>query len=540
MVRLEEKLGLIAIAVSMAYRAGVNYGDTLGTTVMWDSILYRTLYAKKICVPVVKENAKVQFEGAYVKEPIPNMYDSVVSFDLNSLYPSIIMQYNMSPETVNNNTNTNQNLTVEQILDNPRIVKNDPEQSTCVAATGQCFNTGVRGVIPALVEEMYSDRVRIKSEMLQLKDAIEKNSTPALVKLAQRLDNEQMTIKLLLNSLYGAIGNRYFRYFDIRIARAVTLTGQLTIKWAEVELNKRLNQACQTSGVDYIIAIDTDSLYVNMHPLLKIATGDSPPADEISWLSGASEKLEEWLAGSYEELFNVLGGYENKMKMKREVIANKAIWTAKKRYILNVHDSEGVRYAEPRLKIMGIEAIKSSTPEKCRDALKNLFKVIIDKEKSEVVEYINNFKSDFMNFTVEEVSSPKGVSNIKKWQNTKKDASKDNTLLADILGSDAAFADSIAYKGGTPIHVRGSILHNNLCDNLGLNNQRIAAGEKIKYTYLTMPNTIDENVIAYIDFLPVEFDLHKYVDYELQFQKTFVQAIEPVLNACGININSII
>ncbi|HIK67705.1 MAG TPA: DNA polymerase [Flavobacteriales bacterium] len=539
-VRMEEKLGLIAIAVSMAYRAGVNYSDTLGTTVMWDSILYRTLYANNICVPTVKNHPRVQFEGGYVKEPIPAMYDSVVSFDLNSLYPSIIMQYNMSPETINNNRNTNQNIDVDTILNTPAIVKNDPEQATCVAATGQCFNTGIRGVVPALVEEMYADRVRIKSEMLQLKDAIEKSSTPALVKLAQRLDNEQMTLKLLLNSLYGAIGNRFFRYFDLRIARAVTVTGQLTIKWAENVLNKRLNQACQTSGVDYIVAIDTDSLYVNMHPLLKAATGDNPPADTVSWLSGASEKLEEWLAEGYDELFTVLGGSENKMVMKREVIANKGIWTAKKRYILNVHDNEGVRYAQPRLKIMGIEAIKSSTPEKCRDALKDVFKVIIDKDKHEVVDYINNFKANFMGFTAEEVSSPKGVSNIKKWIHSQDDAAADNTLLADILGSSEAFASAVPYKSGTPIHVRGSILHNNMCDDLGLINQRIGAAEKIKYTYLTMPNPIDENVISYIDFLPEEFGLHQYVDYELQFEKTFLQAIQPVLDACHINVNSII
>jgi DNA polymerase elongation subunit (family B) len=319
-----------------------------------------------------------------------------------------------------------------------------------------------------------------------------------------------MAIKILLNSLYGALGNRYFRFFDQRIAEAITLTGQLTIRWAEFSLNTYLNRVLKPAKwKDYVIAIDTDSLYVCLDDFVQ----KFKPENKIDFLDKiASEALEPELAKSYDQLYKYLGGVDNRMVMKREAIADRALWTAKKRYIMNVHDNEGVRYKEPKLKIMGIEAIKSSTPEPCRDALKNIFKVIMKEDERTVQEAIEQFKNYFKTLDPDQIAFPRGVTQVKKFQDR-------NSL----------------YKKGTPIHVRGSILYNKLIEDMQLKKkyELINNGEKIKFLYLRQPNSIHENVIAFPSYLPEEFGLRKYIDHETQFQKTFLDPIEPVLEAVG-------
>ena len=324
------------------------------------------------------------------------------------------------------------------------------------------------------------------------------------------LENRQMAIKILLNSLYGALGNKYFRFFDQRVAEAITLTGQLTIRWAEYAINSYLNRMLSPeSWKDYVIAIDTDSLYVCLDDLVK----KFDPNNTIDFLDNVcTDVLEPELEKSYAELYGMLGGIDNRMVMKREAIADRALWTAKKRYIMNVHDNEGVRYKQPKLKIMGIEAIKSSTPEPCRKALKEIFKVIMQKDESSVQEAIEQFKQHFKTLDPDQIAFPRGVTQVKKFQDR-------NTL----------------YKKGTPIHVRGAILYNKLVGDMALNKkyELINNGEKIKFLYLRQPNSIHENVIAFPSYLPEEFGLRKYIDHELQFQKTFLDPIEPVLEAVG-------
>ena len=335
----------------------------------------------------------------------------------------------------------------------------------------------------------------------------------ALEKRIAIAKNQQMALKILLNSLYGAMGNKWFRYFDMRIAEGITLTGQATIRWAENNLNDYLNKALQTNK-DYVVAIDTDSVYVRLDEFVK-RLGPKNPVDFLDKM--CSTALEGALTDCYDRLFKMLGGIENKMVMGREVIANRGIWTAKKRYILNVHDNEGVRYATPKLKIMGIEAIKSSTPAICRQALKDIFRRIIETDQETVQSDIANFKAAFKQASAEEVSFPRGVNNLNKWVNKK-------PKLGEMV-----------YKKGTPIHIRGAILHNNLViDNkLGRSIQKITSGDKVKFSYLIKPNPIKENVIAFVDYLPRQFKLEKYIDYNLQFEKTFLGAVEPVLDAVG-------
>ena len=505
--RMEDKLGLISLCLTMAYKGGVNYEQVLGTVAIWDSLIYRDLHSKRIAVPMNSESFKGAYPGGYVKEPQVGMHDWVCSFDLNSLYPSIIMQYNMSPETILNDDELN--VTVETVL--AKQVKNTTP-NTALAVGGTRFSTKKLGILPSIIQEIYDDRVKFKQAQLKAEQELELTATKSEVYgLEKRIaiaKNQQMALKILLNSLYGAMGNKWFRYFDMRIAEGITLTGQATIRWAENNLNDYLNKTLKTDK-DYVVAIDTDSVYVTLDEFVK-RLGTANPVDFLDKM--CSTALEGALTECYDRLYQSLGGIQNHMVMGREVIASRGIWTAKKRYILNVHDNEGVRYAQPKLKIMGIEAIKSSTPAICRQALKDIFKRIIDTDEATVQDDIANFKVAFKQASAEEVSFPRGVNNIGKWT--------DRTTV---------------YKKGTPIHIRGAILHNNLItkEKLGRSIQKITSGDKVKFTYLVKPNPIKENVIAFVDYMPRQFKLEKYVDYNLQFEKTFLGAIEPVLDAVG-------
>jgi len=509
--RIEDKMGLVTLALTMAYRGGVNYGDVMGTTAIWDAIIFRNLYENNVIVPFAEEKFKSPYPGGYVKDPHVGMHDWVVSFDLNSLYPSIIMQYNMSPETIIDGKVIA--LDVDKCIQGVNV----DTDNKCVAASGQYFKTTEKGILPKIIDQMYSERVVIKKQMLasqQELQRVNKNDKQELYRIQRDIaiaENQQMSIKILLNSLYGALGNKYFRFFDQRIAEGITLTGQLTIRWAEKAINQYLNKVLKTQK-DYVLAIDTDSVYVCLKDLVE-AVNPKNPLEFVNTV--CEEKLEPVLEQSYNKLFEMLGGIDNRMVMKREAIADRGIWTAKKRYILNVHDNEGVRYAEPKLKIMGIEAIKSSTPAPCREALKEMFKVIISGSEADVQRNIESFRTYFKTLSPDQIAFPRGITNLSKFRDK-----------------------STIYKKGTPIHARGSLLYNKLLMDKSLTKQynKIQNGEKIKFIYLRTPNSIKEDVISFSDYLPEEFGLHRYIDYEKQFSKTFLDVIEPILSA--INWNS--
>ena len=373
----------------------------------------------------------------------------------------------------------------------------------------------VKGFLPELMEKMYDERKLFKKKMLEAKKKYEKTPTKELEKEIARCNNIQMAKKISLNSCYGSLGNPYFRYYKLENAEAVTSSGQVVIRWIENKLNQYFNKLLKTQDKDYVIASDTDSIILNMGPLVETAYKGREKTTEsvVNFLDKICQvELEKYIESCYQELADYLNAYSQKMRMKRENIADRGIWTAKKRYIMNVWDSEGVRYEEPKLKIMGIEAIRSSTPAPCRKMIKDSLKIMMSGTEDDVIKFIENCRKEFKTLSPEQIACPRTVSEVDKYKSS-----------------------LTIYSKSTPIHVRGSLLFNYYIQKNKLTHKYslIQNGEKIKYIYLKVPNIIRENVISFIQDFPKELNLDKYIDYDLQFEKTFLEPLKNILDSVG-------
>ena len=505
--RLEEKMKLMEMIISLAYMAKCNFNDVFSPVKMWDCIIHNHLRNQNVVIPPKVHETKTEaYEGAFVKDPQIGRHKWVCSFDLNSLYPHLIMQYNISPETIVGMHE--ESGLVEPLLN--REVDTDflREKNLTMTPNGSLYTRKKQGFLPALMEKMYTDRVKYKKMMIEEQ---KKGKSADPNKLAQ-YHNMQINLKIALNSAYGALGNQWFRFYDVRNAEAVSVAGQLSIRWAERAVNEYLNKVLETDNEDYVLASDTDSLYVTMEKMVeKVGLTDTDKI--IKFLDTVCDgKIQDVIDKCYGEMAEYVNAFQQKMVMKREVLADVGIWVAKKHYVLNVHNSEGVQYEEPKLKIMGIEAVKSSTPEPCRNALKKAFKIMMNGTEDDVINFIEEFKTEFNTFPAEDISFPRSVKGLAKY-----------------------YDSATIYRKSTPIHVKGSLIYNKILQNKRLTRKYpvIQEGEKIKYAYLKEPNPTGDSVIAMLNNLPDEFDLKQYIDYEKQFSKSFLDPMIGILSVIG-------
>ena len=524
-LKLEDKLKLIELALTLAYDTKTNYDDVFAQTRMWDALTYNNLINQNIVVPprVIKEKSEA-FEGAFVKDPQVGLHNWVASFDLNSLYPHLMMQYNISPETLIEPADYTQEMRdiLSQGVSVDKLLKRQVDISSLKNATitpnGQFFRTDMQGFLPKMMEDMYEDRKKFKKMMIQAKKDYEAETDDSkkyeIEKRIARFNNLQLAKKVSLNSAYGALGSQYFRFYDLRMALGVTTAGQFSIRWIEAKINQYMNTLLKTNK-DYVIASDTDSIYLRLGELVNKVYGvdgviSMPKAKVIDFMDRVcEEKIQPFIDKSYEELSEYVHAYGQKMQMKREALADKGIWTAKKRYIMNVYDNEGVRYNEPDMKVMGLEMIKSSTPAPVREKMKQALQIIMKGTESDMHKFIDTFRTEFKKLNVEDISFPRGINGLKEYGNK-----------------------TTIYLKGTPIHVRGALLYNKYLEEKGLSKKYplIQEGEKIKFTYLKTPNIFKENVISFPGRLPPEFGLQDCIDYNMQFDKTFLEPIKVILD----------
>ena len=520
--KLEDKMKLLELAVSLAYSAKVNYMDVFGQVRTWDCIIYHYLMDHNVVIPPKSPGRKdTQYAGAYVKEPIVGMHDWVVSFDLNSLYPHLIMQYNISPETKIDMTQE-YGITPNSILSGGDIGKKAlgkcKANDYSVAANGTCYTKDYKGFLPSLMEKLYKERKMYKKKMIECQKRQQLGED--MSKDISKYHNFQLVRKIQLNSAYGAIGNEWFRYYDVEMAEAITLSGQLSIRWIADKLNGFLNKTIGTENYDYVVASDTDSVYLRLGNLVDKVCPNKGKEGIVNFLDKASEEIIlPFIKKQYDELAGLMNAYENKMVMDRECISDKAVWTAKKRYMMHVYDSEGVRYETPKIKIMGIETTRSSTPQVVRDSLTEAIKLVLTTDEQTVIEFISNFREKFYSFTPEDIAFPRGVNGLEKY--------KDSTKI---------------YRKSTPIAVKGSLIYNYYIDNnnLGSKYRNIIDGDKIKFLLLKKPNPLGgisntDQVIAFPNSLPKEFGLENYIDYETMFSKSFLDPLKNILDKVGWN-----
>lgn len=511
--RLEEHLGLIGLAITMAFDTRVNFEDVFFQSRMWDSIIYNYLKRENICIPQRQETTlkTEKFKGAYVKETLVGKFNYVVTFDIRSLYPSIIRTFNISPETLVKERNFD--VSVNSILSEE--FTNNTEYSVC--ANGSMYDKSYQGFLPKLMEKLYNERVIYKNMMLAAAAEYEKNPSEEIKKKITVYNNYQNVKKTVLNSAFGTLGCEYFRYYDLRNAEAITYTGQAIIRHLEQRMNAFLNKIAGTENFDFAIAMDTDSIMINFEPIIKriFENKNVEMVKIIDFMDKVcSTKVQECIDKSFNEICDVLGSFDRQLSMKREKLCSSGLWVAKKNYIMNVWDNEGVRFAEPKIVISGISAIKSSTPAYCRTRIREGIKLILNGENKDIIDFISKCKKEFFTLTPEEVSFPKSVSNVNKYS-----------------------ASNNAYIKGTPIQSRASLIYNRYIKEkkLEMKYPLIKDGEKIKFCYLKMPNPINENAIAFIQRFPTELGLDKFVDYNTQFEKTFISPLKAILDVIGWN-----
>lgn len=520
--KLLAKHKFIDIVLGIAYIAKVNWSTVYSPVATWDAFIYNYFRGQNIVIPPNDNEMKGgQYEGAYVKEPDPGMYGWCISVDAAALYPSVAIQWNIGPDTLVEGfklPDEVQRARLEDYLTKKVDLSFAKEANVCFAPNRVVFTKKKVSSFSALFSKLLTGRAKAKKEMLDCQQLqVKDKDNKALSDKIASLHNLQLVMKIFANSGYGAMGNAYFRYFDVRLAEATTIGAQMSTQFGWARVNKVMNQILKTTDKNYIVMSDTDSLYITCDDLVKSAgLMDASKEKIVNFLDKfAKQILQPELDKAFNELFDYVNGYEQKIFMKRESIAERLLVGAKKRYAMSVWDNEGVRYDKPKIKITGYESVRSTTPEYCRKAIKEAMSIILTKTKDELFELVSKCEAEFLQLPPEDTSRPVGINDLRKYKHP-----------------------TTIYTKGTPIHVKGALIYNHLLKEKGLDKQYelIKDGDKIKFSVLKVPNPIHQEVISFPGHLPKELGLHEYVDIWAQYEKTFLDPIENIVGNIGWSI----
>lgn len=512
---LEAKRKLIELAISIAYMAKINFDDVYSPVKMWDTIIYNYLLDQNIVVPMKEQAESKSIKGAFVKEARTGFWRWMVSFDLASLYPHIIMALNMSPETIRDSMI---DVTVAELLAGDRSKVLD---GFSLAPNGSMYDMSHPGFMADLMHKYYGGRKTVKNQMLALKRELEANKanmSSEEIRLAKNAitakDNLQLALKIAINSAYGAMANAGFRFFDTRIAEGITLAGQLIIQNAINAGNGYLNKLLQNDREkDYVVMGDTDSNYFDMSDFVNKFYPNHTIDETVEFLCKAcDDRFAGVLNKACDKLSESMNWNPKLIAFKREAISSTAVVVASKNYAMLVHDNEGVRYKEPDLKVTGLALVRSSTPEVVKEPLRRCIEVILTGDQQTLIDYVAETEKEYMKHPYDVIAFPRGVNNLAKYS-----------------------SKSSIYQKGCPIHVRASLLYNDLLEQHGLEKAKemIQEGGKIKFIFLKEPNALRENVIGFVDVIPDEFNLVRYIDYKMMFEKSFIDPLKKVTEAVG-------
>lgn len=558
-VGINNKMQLIDLTFTLAYLTKSNYQDTLATVKPWSSLSYSMLYDMNI-QPKLKSiyQGDTSFAGGFVRDVTPGKRRWVVSCDLNSLYPHLIQQYNLGTETLIEPEDLPAEIrnmpyfTMDDLVNKRVDLSVLKKYNICMTANRQFFRRDKTSIFNTKTREIYNQRKDVKKEMLRIKQMkvdlealMEKHGTPdqeaaldEFKRIIKSKDNLQHSLKILMNSLFGALGNKYFKeYFDIRVAEGITLSGQLSVIWVARKLDEYFNKLFKLGNVRYKVTHvskpkpattlevlegtnfafyqDTDSCYLDMSMLVDKMFTKEQQENEVEKIVNFldklfNEKIEPFINSAYEELAEYMNAFEQRMFMKREVIATAAIWAAKKRYTMLVADSEGVRYW-PNMdhKTTGLDAVKASYPRLCRDWMMEGYLIALKGTEDEIHTLVSEKREEYKKLAVAKIATPTGVNGLEKYIDA-------NTV----------------YVKGTPKQVKASLWHNHLIRKKGITGiPFIQSGDKILHVELKTPNPVGTDVIGFQGTLPEEFGLTKYVDYDSGFDKNF---IDPLNNLIGV------
>jgi len=516
--QIDEKTGFLNIAFEVANETKTNFSDVFGTIRVWDIMIHNYLMDRKIVVPYFSHvNPKErQISGGFVKDVQTGKFSWVMSFDFKSLYPSLCMTYNISADTYKGNLKgIYNNNSVEKILNGELSQYKDLmiRDNVNVSGCGTIFSKDNQGFIPAIMENLFN----LRKEYSNLEDKYTKEyqeSKDENIKGKARIfANKSNAVKTLLNSGYGAISNEHYRFFSDDVAESFTLSGQLAIKNVEIFLNQKLNNALQTENIDYIIAIDTDSVYINVSPIADKCKDD----DVVSYLERFSDKVSQWIRESILDLYDKTNAFSDKLSMSLEAIGS-GIWIAKKRYIMSLPSFKKIRFNPPKIKIQGIEAVRSTTPKIIREWITEAIPLLLDGDEKKIKTFIDDRWEDFLKLDVNDLAMPKGTNDLEKYSHPTE-----------------------IYIKGTPQHVKGALLYNHYIKSNGFENEvdLIRSGDKVKVLYMKMPNWIMEKSISFPEKLPDQLEeLKNFIDFELLFNKSFYDPLKRITDAARISLEN--